>query len=69
MHLEKPSLAKRIQDPTNRGYDVLKKIFFTSSPASQAVSDAFMRRLSQRKEDLDLSFGPRRGGRSDGSIP
>ena len=24
MHLEKPSLAKRIQDPTNRGYDVLK---------------------------------------------
>jgi esterase/lipase len=22
MHLEKPSLAKRIQDPTNRGYDV-----------------------------------------------
>src|SRR6478672_8345644 len=28
MHLEKPSLAKRIQDPTNRGYDVLRKIFF-----------------------------------------
>ena len=25
MHLEKPSLAKRVQDPTNRGYDVLKK--------------------------------------------
>src|SRR6266705_5106411 len=24
MHLEKPSLAKRIQDPTNRGNDVLK---------------------------------------------
>jgi len=23
MHLEKPSLAKRIQDPANRGYDVL----------------------------------------------
>ena len=31
MHLEKPSLAKRIQDPTNQGYDVLKKIFFTTS--------------------------------------
>src|SRR6202166_370676 len=31
MHLEKPSLAKHLQDPTNRGYDVLKKIFFTSS--------------------------------------
>src|SRR5580700_6596481 len=38
MHLEKPSLATRVQDPANRGYDVLKKIFFTSSPASQALS-------------------------------
>ena len=38
MHLEKPSLARRIQDPTNRGYDVLKKIFFTSSPASQQMT-------------------------------
>jgi pimeloyl-ACP methyl ester carboxylesterase len=58
MHLEKPSLAKRIQDPTNRGYDVLKKIFFTSSPASHAAAEAFTRRLSQRKEDLDPSSGP-----------
>src|SRR5216117_3725022 len=40
MHLERPSLAKRIQDPTNRGYDVLKKIFFTSSAASQAGGEA-----------------------------
>src|SRR5580700_5644436 len=53
MHLEKPSLAKRIQDPANRGYDVLKKIFFTSSPASQAQGEAFVQRLSQRKDDLD----------------
>src|SRR5712675_2409656 len=59
MHLEKPSLAKRIQDPTNRGYDVLKKIFFTSSPASQASSEAFVRRLSQRKDDLDPVSGPK----------
>ena len=59
MHLEKPSLAKRIQDPTNRGYDVLKKIFFTSSPASQASSEAFIRRLSQRKDDLDPVSGPK----------
>jgi pimeloyl-ACP methyl ester carboxylesterase len=58
MHLEKPSLAKRIQDPTNRGYDVLKKIFFTSSHASQAAAEAFTRRLSQRKEDLDPASGP-----------
>ena len=59
MHLEKPSLAKRIQDPTNRGYDVLKKIFFTSSLASQAAAEAFIRRLSQRKDDLDPASGPK----------
>jgi pimeloyl-ACP methyl ester carboxylesterase len=59
MHLEKPSLAKRIQDPTNRGYDVLKKIFFTASPASQAAGEAFIRRLSQRKDDLDPVSGPK----------
>ena len=59
MHLEKPSLAKRIQDPTNRGYDVLKKIFFTSSPASQAAGEAFIRRLSQRKDDPDSVSGPK----------
>ena len=59
MHLEKPSLAKRIQDPTNRGYDVLKKIFFTSSTASQAAGEAFIRRLSQRKDDLDPVSGPK----------
>jgi pimeloyl-ACP methyl ester carboxylesterase len=58
MHLEKPSLAKRIQDPTNRRYDVLKKIFFTSSAASQAAGEAFIRRLSQRKDDLDPPSGP-----------
>src|ERR1700731_752804 len=59
MHLEKPSLAKRIQDPANKGYDVLKKIFFTSSPASQALSEAFVQRLSQRKDDLDPPSGPK----------
>ena len=58
MHLEKPSLAKRIQDPANRGYDVLKKIFFTSSPASQAAGEAFVSRLSQRTDDLDPPSGP-----------
>src|SRR5258706_6263513 len=45
MHLEKPSLAKHPQDPTNRGYDVLKKIFFTSSRPSQAAGEAFIQRL------------------------
>ncbi len=58
MHLEKPSLAKRIQDPANRGYDVLRRIFFTPSPASQAAGAAFIRRLSERNEDLDAVSGP-----------
>lgn len=58
MHLEKPSLAQRIQDPANRGYDVLRKIFFTPSPASQAAADAFIQRLSQRKDDRDPASGP-----------
>ncbi len=59
MHLEKPSLAKRIQDPANRGYDVLKKIFFTPSPASQAAGEAFISRLTRRKDDLDPPSGPK----------
>jgi len=58
MHLEKPSLATRIQDPANRGYDVLKKIFFTPSPESQAAAEAFISRLSRRKDDLDPPSGP-----------
>ena len=58
MHLEKPSLARHLQDPTNRGYAVLKKIFFTSSPVSQAAGEAFIRRLSARTEDLDPPSGP-----------
>jgi pimeloyl-ACP methyl ester carboxylesterase len=62
MHLEKPSLAKRIQDPTNRGYDVLKKIFFTDSPSSQAAAEAFTRRLSQRRDDLEPVAGPKVAG-------
>ena len=62
MHLEKPSLAKRIQDPANRGYDVLKRIFFTSSPSSQAAAEAFAQRLSRRREDLDPPAGAKVAG-------
>jgi pimeloyl-ACP methyl ester carboxylesterase len=62
MHLEKPNLARHIQDPTNRGYDVLKKIFFTSSNASQAAAEAFVGRISQRKEDRDTAAGPKVAG-------
>jgi pimeloyl-ACP methyl ester carboxylesterase len=58
MHLEKPTLAKHLQDPKNQGYDVLRKIFFTSSAQSQAAADAFVRRISQRQDDRDPVSGP-----------
>jgi pimeloyl-ACP methyl ester carboxylesterase len=62
MHLEKPSLARHLQNPANKGYEVLKKIFFTASSASQAAAEAFTKRLSQRKEDLEPVSGPKVAG-------
>jgi len=58
MHLDKPSLAKHLQDPSNRGYGVLQKIFFAPTTTSQAAGEAFMARLMQRKEDRDPASGP-----------
>src|SRR5207245_3119474 len=40
MHLEKPSLAKHLQDPRNSGYAVLQKIFFAPTTTSQAAGEA-----------------------------
>jgi pimeloyl-ACP methyl ester carboxylesterase len=62
MHLEKPSLAKHIQDPQNRGYSVLQKIFFAPTPTSQAAGEAFIARLMQRTEDGDPPSGPNVAG-------
>lgn len=59
MHLEKPSLARPLQDPTNRGYAVLKKIFFTPTESGQAAGQAFIERLAQRKSDLEPPSGPK----------
>jgi pimeloyl-ACP methyl ester carboxylesterase len=58
MHLEKPSLARHLGDPTLRGYAVLQKIFFAPTASSQAAGAAFIDRLAQRKEDLDTASGP-----------
>jgi pimeloyl-ACP methyl ester carboxylesterase len=58
MHLEKPSLAKHLQDPSNKGYAVLQKIFFTPTPSGQAAGAAFVERLAERKEDRDGVSGP-----------
>jgi pimeloyl-ACP methyl ester carboxylesterase len=58
MHLEKPSLANYLGDPTLQGYAVLQKIFFTPTPSSQAAGRAFIERLVRRTEDLDAPSGP-----------
>jgi pimeloyl-ACP methyl ester carboxylesterase len=58
MHLEKPSLSKYLQDPTLRGYAVLSKIFFAATKTSQEAGKAFIRRLTERKDDLDPPSGP-----------
>jgi pimeloyl-ACP methyl ester carboxylesterase len=58
MHLEKPSLARHLGDPTLKGYAVLQKIFFAPTSSSQAAGGAFIKRLAQRTEDLDTPSGP-----------
>jgi pimeloyl-ACP methyl ester carboxylesterase len=58
MHLEKPRLAKHLQDPSNKGYSVLQKIFFTLTPSGQAAGASFVERLTERREDLDGVSGP-----------
>jgi pimeloyl-ACP methyl ester carboxylesterase len=58
MHLEKPSLARHLGDPTLTGYAVLQKIFFAPTASSQAAGGAFIERLAERKKDLDTASGP-----------
>lgn len=58
MHLEKPSLAKYLQDPKLQGYSILSKIFFAPTEASQTAGEAFIRRLTKREQDLDSPSGP-----------
>jgi pimeloyl-ACP methyl ester carboxylesterase len=58
MHLDKPSLARHLGDPTLKGYAVLQKIFFAPTSSSQAAGGAFINRLAQRHEDLDTPSGP-----------
>ena len=58
MHLEKPSLARHLQDPKLQGYAILQKLFFAPTASSQAAGQAFIERLAQRKEDLDRASGP-----------
>ena len=58
MHLEKPTLARHLGDPTLKGYAVLQKLFFAPTSSSQAAGGSFIERLALRKEDLDTPSGP-----------
>jgi len=58
MHLEKPSLAKYLADPTLQGLARLQKIFFAPTASSQAAGAAFVERLALRKTDREPSSGP-----------
>ena len=59
MHLEKPELRKILEDSTLAGYQVLVKLFFTPSEASQAAGQAFATRLAARTEDREPISGPK----------
>jgi pimeloyl-ACP methyl ester carboxylesterase len=57
MHLEKPALQRILNDPTLPGLQVLVKLFFTPSPASQAAGEAFASRLAERTDDREPQSG------------
>ena len=59
MHLDKPSLAKHLGDPTLQGYAVLQKIFFAPTQSSQAAGAAFIERLMLRSKIGSPSLGRR----------
>jgi pimeloyl-ACP methyl ester carboxylesterase len=62
MHLEKPSLAKFLQDPGLKGNAVLPGLFFAPTESSQAAGQAFIARLAQRMEDREPPSGPEVAG-------
>jgi pimeloyl-ACP methyl ester carboxylesterase len=58
MHLEKPSLAKYLGDPSLKGYARLQKLFFAPTDSSQAAGAAFIKRLELRTQDREPVAGP-----------
>jgi pimeloyl-ACP methyl ester carboxylesterase len=58
MHLDKPSLAKPLSDPTLKGYAVLQHIFFAPTETSQKAGKAFIDRLMLRGSDREPISGP-----------
>ena len=57
MHLEKPSLAKYLSDPSLKGYTRLQKLFFAPTDSSQAAGAAFIKRLALRAQDREPVAG------------
>ena len=57
MHLEKPELRRILEDPSLQGLQVLAKLFFTSSEASQAAGQAFVARLAARRGEWEPISG------------
>jgi len=58
MHLEKPVLAKYLQDRSLRGYEVLQKIFFAPTSSSQSAGAEFIARLAERGGHREPASGP-----------
>lgn len=58
MHLDKPGIARHLQNPALKGYAVLQKIFFAPTDSSQAAGAAFLERLMQRSQDREPVSGP-----------
>jgi len=58
MHLEKPSIAKFLNDPQYKGYSILQKIFFPASQSAQDAGAAFVARVMERKKDQEPPGGP-----------
>jgi len=59
MHIEKPELRRILEDRTLAGYQVLVKLFFTPSEASQTAGQAFATRLAARTDDREPPSGPK----------
>ena len=62
MHLEKPELSRILGDPNLSGYQILVKLFFTPSEASQAAGQEFATRLMARTEDREPLSGQQVAG-------
>ena len=59
MHLEKPELRRILENPDLQGLQVLVKLFFTPSEASQAAGQAFVTRLAARTGEREPISGPK----------